>query len=123
MANRLLEASDRNYWQPDDETLAALQDAADALEDQMEKAVSFLRNEFRGVRTGRASTGLVEGLKVEVGRCLLVGAGMGEQDFNIRSTSSAVNWTLSKRIASKSLQASAGDKSCCGSFFSLGLKR
>ena len=36
MANRLLEASDRNYWQPDDETLAALQDAADALEDQLE---------------------------------------------------------------------------------------
>lgn len=36
MANRLLEASDRNYWQPDTETLAALQDAADALEDQLE---------------------------------------------------------------------------------------
>ena len=36
MANRLLEASDRNYWQPDAETLAALQDAADALEDKLE---------------------------------------------------------------------------------------
>ena len=36
MANRLLEASDREYWAPDDETLAALQDAADALEDRME---------------------------------------------------------------------------------------
>ncbi len=36
MANRLLEASDRNYWSPDPETLAALQDAADAIEDQME---------------------------------------------------------------------------------------
>ncbi len=36
MANRLLEASDRDYWQPDAETLAALQDAADALEDRME---------------------------------------------------------------------------------------
>jgi magnesium chelatase subunit H len=36
MANRLLEASDRNYWEPDAETLAALQDAADALEDRME---------------------------------------------------------------------------------------
>ena len=36
MANRLLEASDRQYWTPDDATLAALQDAADALEDQME---------------------------------------------------------------------------------------
>ena len=36
MANRLLEASDRAYWQPDAETLAALQSAADALEDHME---------------------------------------------------------------------------------------
>ncbi len=36
MANRLLEASDRAYWQPDADTLAALQDAADALEDRME---------------------------------------------------------------------------------------
>jgi magnesium chelatase subunit H len=36
MANRLLEAHDRNYWQPDAETLAALQDAADALEDRVE---------------------------------------------------------------------------------------
>ncbi len=36
MANRLLEASERNYWQPDDATLAALQGAADDLEDRME---------------------------------------------------------------------------------------
>jgi magnesium chelatase subunit H len=36
MANRLLEASDRNYWQPDADTLDALQDAADALEDRLE---------------------------------------------------------------------------------------
>ena len=36
MANRLLEASDRNYWQPDAETLAALQDAADELADRPE---------------------------------------------------------------------------------------
>ncbi len=36
MANRLLEAHDRNYWQPDAATLAALQDAADALEDRLE---------------------------------------------------------------------------------------
>ncbi len=36
MANRLLEASDRQYWTPDADTLAALQDAADALEDRME---------------------------------------------------------------------------------------
>ncbi|WP_431358167.1 cobaltochelatase subunit CobN [Sulfitobacter albidus] len=36
MANRLIEASDRQYWHPDDATLAALQDAADAIEDQLE---------------------------------------------------------------------------------------
>ena len=36
MANRLLEASDRNYWAPDADTLAALQDAADALEAKLE---------------------------------------------------------------------------------------
>ncbi|MBT7801995.1 MAG: magnesium chelatase, partial [Tateyamaria sp.] len=36
MANRLLEASDRNYWQPDADTLTALQDAADGLEDRLE---------------------------------------------------------------------------------------
>ena len=38
---------------------------ADA-EQQMKKAAEFLRQEFRGVRTGRASTGLVDGLKVAV---------------------------------------------------------
>ena len=36
MANRLLEASDRAYWTPDPATLAALQEAADQLEDHME---------------------------------------------------------------------------------------
>ena len=36
MANRLLEASDRDYWAPDAETLEALQDAADAIEDRIE---------------------------------------------------------------------------------------
>jgi magnesium chelatase subunit H len=36
MANRLLEAGDRQFWQPDAETLAALQDAADELEDRLE---------------------------------------------------------------------------------------
>ncbi len=36
MANRLLEASDRDYWTPDEETLAALQNAADAIEDRLE---------------------------------------------------------------------------------------
>ncbi|MEQ9261084.1 MAG: magnesium chelatase subunit H [Roseovarius sp.] len=36
MANRLLEAHDRAYWQPDEATLAALRDAAEALEDRLE---------------------------------------------------------------------------------------
>jgi magnesium chelatase subunit H len=36
MAQRLIEASDRNYWQPDAETRAALEAAADELEDRME---------------------------------------------------------------------------------------
>jgi magnesium chelatase subunit H len=36
MAGRLLEASERNYWQPDAATLAALQGAADELEDRLE---------------------------------------------------------------------------------------
>jgi magnesium chelatase subunit H len=36
MAGRLLEASDRAYWTPDAATLAALQRAADELEDRME---------------------------------------------------------------------------------------
>ena len=36
LAGRLLEANDRAYWQPDPETLAALQDAADDLEDALE---------------------------------------------------------------------------------------
>jgi ribosome recycling factor len=35
-------------------------------EDAMDKAVDYFRKELRGVRTGRASTGLVEHLKVEV---------------------------------------------------------
>jgi ribosome recycling factor len=37
-----------------------------AAEEQMEKAVEHLKAEFRGVRTGRASAGLVDGLRVEV---------------------------------------------------------
>ena len=36
VANRLLEASERNYWQPDDETLSALRKAGDELEDRIE---------------------------------------------------------------------------------------
>jgi len=35
-------------------------------EEQMDKAVEFLKQEFRGIRTGRASVGLVDTLKVEV---------------------------------------------------------
>ena len=34
-------------------------------EDKMQKAVEVLANEFKGVRTGRASPGLVEGVKVD----------------------------------------------------------
>jgi ribosome recycling factor len=34
-------------------------------EDKMEKAVAVLSDELRGVRTGRASIGLVDGLKVD----------------------------------------------------------
>ena len=36
MANRLIEAHERNYWQPDAATLEALQAGADELEDAME---------------------------------------------------------------------------------------
>jgi ribosome recycling factor len=35
-------------------------------EELMEKAVAFLRQEFRTIRTGRASPGLVDSLRVEV---------------------------------------------------------
>ena len=36
MANRLIEAHERAYWHPDEDTLAALRTAADALEDRLE---------------------------------------------------------------------------------------
>jgi magnesium chelatase subunit H len=36
LAGRLLEANERGYWTPDDETLDALRDAADELEDRLE---------------------------------------------------------------------------------------
>ncbi len=36
MANRLIEASSRQYWQPDEKTLAALQEAGEELEDRLE---------------------------------------------------------------------------------------
>lgn len=35
-------------------------------EDAMEKAVEYLKKEFRGVRTGRASPGLVEHIRIKV---------------------------------------------------------
>ena len=39
VANRLLEASDRQYWQPDEETLQALRRASEELEDRLEGVV------------------------------------------------------------------------------------
>ena len=36
VANRLLEASERNYWSPDEATLAALRAATDEIEDALE---------------------------------------------------------------------------------------
>ena len=36
VANRLIEASERNYWQPDPETLQALRQASEELEDRLE---------------------------------------------------------------------------------------
>ncbi len=40
VANRLIEASDRNYWQPDPETLEALHRASEELEDRLEGVYS-----------------------------------------------------------------------------------
>ncbi len=40
VANRLIEASERKYWQPDAETLAALHAASDELEDRLEGVVA-----------------------------------------------------------------------------------
>ncbi|MEM0900698.1 MAG: magnesium chelatase subunit H, partial [Pseudomonadota bacterium] len=40
LANRLIEASDRNFWKPDEETLNALLDASDELEDRLEGLVA-----------------------------------------------------------------------------------
>jgi magnesium chelatase subunit H len=39
MANRLIEASDRNYWHPDAEMLEALRRAGEELEDRLEGVV------------------------------------------------------------------------------------
>lgn len=35
------------------------------VEEKMESAVDYLRNEFRGIRTGRASVGLVDHIKID----------------------------------------------------------
>jgi ribosome recycling factor len=44
----------------------ALDDVLVETEEQMEKSADFLKHELRSVRTGRASAGLVDQLKVEV---------------------------------------------------------
>lgn len=41
-------------------------DVVMSAEEQMDKATEHLRQELRGIRTGRASAGLVDGLRVEV---------------------------------------------------------
>ena len=43
----------------------ALDEICFQAEEKMDKAVAFLASEFRGIRTGRATTGLVEHIKVE----------------------------------------------------------
>lgn len=43
----------------------AIDDALLETEEKMDMAVDYLRKEYRGIRTGRASTGLVEHVKVE----------------------------------------------------------
>jgi ribosome recycling factor len=43
-----------------------LDDVLFEAEEQMDKAVEHLRSEFKGIRTGRASPGLVDGLRVEI---------------------------------------------------------
>ena len=43
----------------------AMDDILLELEEKMEAAVEFLQKEFRGIRTGRASAGLVEHVKVD----------------------------------------------------------
>ncbi len=40
IANRLIEAQERNYWQPDPEALQRLRDAGDELEDRLEGVVA-----------------------------------------------------------------------------------
>jgi len=43
----------------------ALDDVMLETEEKMESAVTYLKQEFRGIRTGRASAGLVDHMKVE----------------------------------------------------------
>ena len=43
----------------------AMDDILLTVEEKMDSAVSYLREEFRGIRTGRASAGLVDHIKVE----------------------------------------------------------
>lgn len=43
----------------------AIDDILLDVEEKMEAAVNYLRNEFRGIRTGRASAGLVDHIKVD----------------------------------------------------------
>ncbi len=50
VANRLIEAHERNYWTPDPETLAALRNAGDELEDRLE-GVSPGRQHERDIRS------------------------------------------------------------------------
>ena len=40
VADRLLEACDRNLWQPDEATMAALRSASDDLEDRLEGLIA-----------------------------------------------------------------------------------
>ncbi|MEI8314894.1 MAG: ribosome recycling factor [Verrucomicrobiota bacterium] len=44
----------------------SLQDALDTMEEKMMKSVEFVHDEFAKVRTGKASTSLVENIQVEV---------------------------------------------------------
>ena len=46
VASRLIEASTRNYWQPDAETLAALRQASDELEDRLEGVFTETPTDF-----------------------------------------------------------------------------
>jgi N-methylhydantoinase B/oxoprolinase/acetone carboxylase alpha subunit len=49
----------------------ALDEVLLEVEEKMESAVEHLNREFRGIRTGRASVGLVDHIKVEAGDLLL----------------------------------------------------